>query len=213
MRRRNLLPLILLLPAVVSCAAPSSRDLMTFLTSLEIGGREAGTPEAARVADTLAALFARTGLRPAGTDGYFQPFLAEAPRIDSANTRVRFRLEGAEETEGTIEAILGKGLFFFPRHGRTQTIDAPVLFGGYGIVAPELGRQDYVPQEARGKLLVLFLGAPPDSAFLQGSAGFRYSLGPVKTRIAQENGALGVFFVQAEGDVGRLQKEVQSKAR
>jgi hypothetical protein len=183
-----------------------SHELMSFLTSPEIGGREAGTPEAARVADTLAALLQRAGLKPAGDDGYFQYVVVEAPRIDSANTRVRFHF-GAQETQAT----LGEGLFFFPRQGRTQTLSAPVLFGGYGIVVRELGREDYKAEDAKGKFLVLFLGAPRDSMFLPGSPGFRYTLSPVKTRIAQESGALGVFFVEATGDSGRLQREVQAK--
>jgi hypothetical protein len=184
---------------------------MDFLTSPEIGGREAGTPEAARVADSLAVIFARLGLQGAGTDGYFQPFVAEAPRIDSAHTFVRLYSDNETNQSRSFEASLGNGLFFFPKQGRSQVLEAPVLNGGYGIIAPEFKREDYSPQMAKGKILMLFLGAPNDPAFRQGGAGFRYTISQVKSRLAQENGAVAVLFVQAGGDAGRLQKEIQTR--
>jgi hypothetical protein len=206
MRTRVALLALLLCQSISLAAVNPSHELMTFLTSSEIDGREAGTPEAARVADTLAVLLQRAGVRPAGDDGYFQYVVVEAPRVDSAKTRVQFYFGGKE-----TQAALGDGLFFFPRQGRTQILTAPVMLGGYGIVAPEFGREDYEAENAKGKFLVLFLGAPRDSMFLPGSPGFRYTLSPVKTRIAQESGALGVFFVEATGDSGRLQREVRAK--
>ncbi len=195
--------------AVWPATAAPSRFLMSFLTSPEIAGREAGTPEAERVADTLAARFAQIGLQPAGTNGYFLPFRVEVPRIDSAQTRARFYLEGERDESGSIEAVLGTNLFFFPRHGQSAVLTAPLLDGGYGIVAPEFGREDYTPQSAEGKILLIRIGAPRDSMFMRGSAGFRYSLRPVKARIAEENGALAVIFVQAQEDSTRVEKEVE----
>lgn len=214
MRTRWLLLVGTLLPALASAATSApSRALMTFLTSPEIGGREAGTPEAARVADTLAALMERAGLKPAASNGYFQSFVAEAPRLDSAHTYAHFYLEGEADESEPLEATLASGLFFFPRHGRTQTITAPIINGGYGIVAPELGREDYAPHIAHGKVLMLFLGAPPDSVFKRGGSGFRYSLSMVKARIARESGARALFLVQADGDSGRLRREIGARER
>ena len=212
MKIRSLLVLLVGCQSLTCAAKPDpSHRLMDFLTSPEIGGREAGTPEAARVADSLAAIFARLGLKGAGTDGYFQPFVAEAPRIDSAHTVVRFNLERDTSQSEVFEASLGNGLFFFPKQGRSQVLEAPLLDGGYGIIAREFKREDYSPQVAKGKILMLFLGAPNDPAFRQGGAGFRYSLSQVKSRVGQENGAVAVLFVQAAGDAGRLQKEIQTR--
>ncbi|MBU1938054.1 M28 family peptidase [bacterium] len=196
-----------------SATAAPSQTLMSFLTSPEIAGREAGTPEAERVADTLAARFAQIGLQPAGTNGYFLPFRVEVPRLDSTQTRARFYLEGESDESGYIEAVLGTNLFFFPRHGQSAVLTVPLLDGGFGIVAPEFGREDYTPQSAEGKILLIRIGAPSDSMFMRGSAGFRYSLRPVKARIAEENGALAVIFVQATGDSGRLEKEVEKQRK
>jgi hypothetical protein len=184
---------------------------MNFLTSLETGGREAGMPEAVRVADTLAAVFSRLGLKPAGTDGYFQPFVVEAPRIDSMHTSVRFYSEDDAGRKEFLETSLGKGLFFFPKQGRNQTSEATLLDGGYGIIAPEFQREDYSPQAAAGKILLLRLGAPSDSTFRPGKAGFRYSLSQVKSRLAQENGAAAVIYIQAAGDAVWFQKEIHTR--
>jgi len=212
MKIQSLLLLIVGCQSLTCAAKPEpSHRLMDFLTSPEIAGREAGTPEAARVADSLAAIFARLGLKPAGTDGYFQPFVTEAPRIDSAHTFVRLYIEEDASQRELFEATLGNGLFFFPKQGRSQILEAPLLNGGYGILAPEFKREDYSPQMAKGKILMLSLGAPSDSAFRPGGAGFRYSLSQVKSRVAQENGAVAVLFVQAAGDAGRLQKEIQTR--
>jgi hypothetical protein len=214
MKKLGVLLLIAALHAVTCAKAPSpSRTLMAFLTSPEIGGREAGTPEARRVADTLAALMARTGLKPVAGGGYFQPFPAETPQLDSTRTCARFYPQGETDSSRAWEATLSSGLFFFPRHGQTQTIMGPVLTGGYGVVAPELGRKDYEPEAARGKVLMLFIGAPRDTAFQHGGTGFRHTVTAVKARTAQESGALAVVFVQADGDSGRLRREVQARSR
>ncbi len=211
-RVQSLLVLIAACQSITCAVRPeASRRLMDFLTSPEIAGREAGTAEVARVADSLAAMFAQLGLKPAGTGGYFQSFVAEAPRIDSAHTFVRLNFERNTVQKELFEATLGKGLFFFPKQGRSQVLEAPLLNGGYGIVAPELGREDYSPSMAKGKILMLSLGAPSDSAFRPGAVGFRHSLSPIKSRMAQENGAVAVLFVQAAGDASRLQKEIQTR--
>jgi len=214
MKKLGVFLLIAALHAVTCAKAPSpSRALMAFLTSPEIGGREAGTPEAGRVADTLAVLMRQTGLKPVAGGGYFQPFLAETPRLDSTRTCARFYPQGEADSGQAWEATLNSGLLFFPRHGQTQTITGPLLSGGYGVVAPELGRKDYEPEEARGRVLMLFIGAPPDTAFQRGGTGFRHTVTMVKARTAHESGALAVVFVQADGDSGRLEREVQTRRR
>src|SRR5207302_6148651 len=44
-------------------------------------------------------------------------------------------------------------------HARVQ--DAPLVFAGYGIVAPEYGWDDYKDADVRGKVVVLLNFNPP----------------------------------------------------
>ena len=41
------------------------------------------------------------------------------------------------------------------------TLDAGLVFVGYGVTAPELGHDDYAGLDTRGRCVVVLSGAPP----------------------------------------------------
>src|SRR6185295_159083 len=79
------------------------------------------------------------------------------------------------------------------------TLDAPVIFAGYGITAPELGYDDYAGLEARGKIVLVFDHEPqeadPRSRF-NGVGNTVYANSRMKILNAQKHGAVAVLVMR-----------------
>jgi hypothetical protein len=118
-------------------------------------GREAGTPEHRRAAEYVAAAFARAGLAPAGTDGYFQPVPLVTRSVDEARSRLTLVRGRREEP-----LVLGEDAYFLPRAPLAPEVDAPIVFAGYGLHLPEYGHDDLAGLDLRGKVVATVAGLP-----------------------------------------------------
>lgn len=131
---------------------------MAYLASDDLEGRETGTPGYDLAADYLAAEFAKIGLAAAGDGGtYFQEITFKRA-VRAAEGRV-FRVTDAAGnvlpfTEGQ-NAVVYNAL-----KAPEATIEAPAVFVGFGIVAPELGRDDFAGLDLTGKVAVVLSGTP-----------------------------------------------------
>jgi Zn-dependent M28 family amino/carboxypeptidase len=169
------------------------RPHVKFLSSDLLTGRAPGTPGGQLAAAYLAAQFEAAGLKPAGDKGtYYQQVPLKLTDV----------LPGA-----TLSASAGSKSVSFRWEddfvGRPNTqeervpINAPAVFVGHGIVAPEFQWNDYEGVEAKGKVVVLFTGEPPseDPAFFGGKALTYYGRWTYKYEEATRQGALGVIIV------------------
>ena len=129
---------------------------VTALAHDSMRGRETGSPQHRKAAEYVASVFQRAGLKPAGTDGWFQP--------------VRFRVRRINEPRSSLE--LGRGskaerLAFGSdatinlRGSSSGRVDAPLVFIGYGLVSPEHGYDDLKGLAMKGKVAVVLAGAAP----------------------------------------------------
>src|SRR5438067_9661036 len=71
-------------------------------------------------------------------------------------------------------------------------IQAPLVFVGYGLVAPEHGRDDYRGLDVKGKIVVALSGAPK---FLQTEERAYYRSARVKLKAALDRGAIGYVSI------------------
>lgn len=183
--------LALLAPAVAqdSPSAANIRADMAFLASDKLKGREAGTPEYDMAAKYVADQMKQIGLVPKGDKGsYFQhvPLVAWRPRdegkivLTGAGGRAIPLVFGKDYLTG--DSVLAEKL----------AVDAPLVFVGYGLVAPEQGRDDYKGLDVKGKIVVALSGAPK---FLQTEERAYYRNGRTKLRAAQERGAVGFVSI------------------
>jgi hypothetical protein len=76
-------------------------------------------------------------------------------------------------------------------------VEAPLVFVGQGVHAPELEHDDFAGVEVRGKIAVLFGGAP--ARFDTDRRAFHAS-GREKLRVLSERGAVGAIFVSTDQD-------------
>ena len=140
-------------------------------------------------ADYVAAQFYAAGLQPAGDAGsYIQkvPLVTyrAADKGDVVLTRRARRRCGSCSARNICPASSATA---------AQTaIDAPVVFVGYGLVAPEYHRDDYAGVDVRGKIVAFFGGAP-----LQLSERGTRALPDPQTKavIAAAHGAVGAIML------------------
>src|SRR5262249_14886985 len=120
-------------------------------------GRGTGSPASDRAAQYVAEQMQALGLVRGGRGGYLQPvpFL----RGDVRTKACSFALVKGNET---VALEVGRDVLFSPDYLRTKwTTEAPLVFAGYGVAAPELGYDDFAGLDVRGKVLVSFRSPPP----------------------------------------------------
>ena len=170
---------------------------ITFLASDLLQGRETGSPGYDIAANYVAAQFAQLGLKPAGVNGtYFQPVpLIAARPVDEGRFVVRGR-DGAE-----VKLVFGEDVIVGRPFGPAERrVSAPMVFVGFGVVAPERGRDDYRGLDVKGKIVVVLSGAP--AGFQTEERAF-YASGRTKREQATRRGAVGMMFVNLPADEKR----------
>ena len=161
-------------------SAANIKAYMAFLASDKLKGREAGSPEYDMAADYVAAQMKQLGLKPMVAGKYFQPVPLVASR-----TKDQGKLTLKDSSGRVTPLIFGKD-YVVSGSPLAETVDiaAPLVFVGFGLVAPEHGRDDYRGLDVKGKIVVALNGAPK---FLQTEERAYYRSGQVK--LAQAAGA------------------------
>ena len=164
------------------------RGHVGFLASDEMKGREAGTPEYDIAARYVAAQFETMGLKPAGAkDSYIQPVPLVTFRAADKGSVMLVR--------GATETALEFGVDYLPGASPLApelTKDAPLVFVGFGVVAPQFKRDDYAGLNVKGKIVVMLAGAPPS---LPTEERAHYGNGVSKRELAAARGAIGIISV------------------
>ena len=180
--------------AVINAPLPPEQAAMKahvmVLASDALKGRDAGSAEYDIAAQYVASQFYMAGLTPAGDDG---SYLQRVPLINvKAADKGSFTWTPARGAATPLEF----GRDYIPGTNAAQpstVVDAPLVFAGYGIVEPGMKRDDYAGIDARGKIVVLFGGAPPS---LHPELRAHFGGGPTKRAIAESKGAVGVITIE-----------------
>jgi hypothetical protein len=122
----------------------------------KLEGRNTGTPGHLKAAEYVAGEFARAGLKPAGTDGYFQPVRLVSRELDEDHSSLTL-----EKPAGAEPLVLGRDAVISPRVDPAPTVEAELVFAGHGLSIPEAHHDDFAGLDVRGKLVVVLAGAPP----------------------------------------------------
>ena len=177
--------MIAALALVLAISPNAMRAHVNFLASDAVEGREAGTRGYDVAAAYVAAQFEAIGAEPAGDGGtYYHDVKLRTLLLDPAKSS--FAIDGK-----TFEHR--KDVLILSATESTSDVDAPVVFAGFGIVAPELGHDDYANIDVRGKIVATLAGAPPRFPHSQRAY---YSSGIVKSANAAERGAIGTLVIR-----------------
>ncbi len=170
------------------------RAHVKFLSSDLLEGRGMGQRGSDIAAEYIATQFALDGLKPAGDQGtYFQevPMVKITTLPDTTMSLVPKSGEPAQL----------KNLDDFVIHNETQTdvadIDAPIVFVGYGITAPEYKWDDYKGVDLKGKVALLFVNEPTsdDPKFFKGKALTYYGRWTYKYEETARHGAIATLII------------------
>ena len=195
--------------AAAAVSAEAIRRHTAALGSDAMEGRAPGTPGGLRAADYIARELERLGVRPLGDGGsYFQqvPLHGNTP-LPASRLVLTSLGESRELALWSDYVLVSTGAqTWLPR-------SAPMVFVGYGIVAPEFDANDYADVDVRGKVVVYLAGEPDsdDPAYFQGPEPSVYAAAETKQRIALTRGAVGSVLIPDVGPTGagweRLQRE------
>ncbi|WP_066592046.1 M28 family metallopeptidase [Sphingomonas pruni] len=179
----------------VNASLPADQAAMKahvmFLASDAMRGREAGSHEFDIAAQYVAAQFYAAGLRPGGDEGgYLQKVPLIGYKLADKGNFVWTPTGGQPQT-----LVFGEDFVPAPNASKAETsLSAPIVFVGYGIVAPDYKRDDYRGVDVRGKIVAYIGSAPAD---YDGEERAFFSSAPSKARIAAEHGAIGVIQIES----------------
>jgi Peptidase family M28/PDZ domain/PA domain len=200
--RRGGISLWLLSLAIVANAAPQSigrtdptsyLDDVKALTASSMEGRGDGTKGLTRAAHLLESRYKSLGLKPAGTNSYFQPFTV----ITGAKLKSHNRIT---VTEGTQKRDLKLNQEFVPfSFSASGSVTAPLVFAGYGATAEEFGYDDYSGIDVKDKIVVVLRYEPPGFAEKSGNTGLtRHAQLISKAINARNHGARAIVLLNGK---------------
>lgn len=188
--RRALLPTVLMLSTLpLPAQGPAEKwwAHVTFLASDAMNGRDTGSPGHRKAAEYIAAEFKRAGLTPGGTNGYFQPIRFRSRRIVEDQSSLSLVRPG-----GAVEhVVLGDEATFSMRIEPAPSVEAPIVFAGYGLQVPEARHDDLAGLDVKGKIVMLVTGGPSS---IPGPLLAHYQ--SVRWEYLKKAGAIGVFGIQ-----------------
>jgi Zn-dependent M28 family amino/carboxypeptidase len=163
------------------------------LSSDSFQGRGPGERGETMTLAFLQAQFEAAGLLPGGPDG---SWYQEVPLTRFDRTERSFELRiGSERLP--LERARDWTIAEAPL-GRTQLVEAPLLFVGFGIHAPEVDWDDYAGIDLRGRVAVMLYNDPDwdqETGPFGGRALSAYGRRARKVQFAFERGAAGVILV------------------
>ena len=134
-----------------------------YLADPSMNGRLTGSEDYLRAAKYVVDQFKSFGLQPAGLNGtFYQPVKFDVQRVIADKSSMSLVVNGK-----TVPLTLGKEAILGARAAQPKTLDAPLVFIGYGLHIPEAKYDDFdsaeVPWKSlKGKVVVYINGGPGD---------------------------------------------------
>lgn len=171
------------------------RAHLAFLADDLLEGRGTGQRGAELTVRYLETQLQSLGLRPGNGASYRQPVSLLGLKALPGRSTLSFLGGGACATpKFGSEIVFGSGIA-----QAEQAFDAPVVFVGFGIDAPEWRWDDYKGLDLRGKVLLMLVNEPAPTAeepgLFDGANLSAYGRWTKKFEMAAKHGAAGVLLV------------------
>jgi Zn-dependent M28 family amino/carboxypeptidase len=181
--------------AEASINAENIRAHVRFLADDLLEGRGPGVRGGDLAAKYIATEFALDGLKPGGDNG---SYLQEVAFYGMTVKRDQTTFDLVPRHGAPMDLRFGPDYVVNnPRHTSSVNIDAPIVFVGYGITAPEYNWNDYAGVDVKGKVVLIIVGDPPsdDPKFFAGKALTYYGRWTYKYEQAARMGAIGAIII------------------
>ncbi len=191
-------PILCLLPAAACVLLTAGTDFtaegkrwwshIEYLASDELQGRDTGSEGHLKAARYVAGEFERSGLKPAGTSGYFQPVKFDVKQIVEEQSNLALVRDGKVEP-----LVLGDDANFGLRGDAQESTEAAAVFAGYGFHVPEKNYDDLAGLDVRGKIVVYLAGGPKS---IPGPLKSHYQSAGERWKYLKAAGAIGIANIQ-----------------
>jgi len=188
-------------PPVPRISAPALtpdtiRDVVKEISSDRYEGRGPGTSAEDLTITYIIDRFKKAGLKPGNKGSWMQEVpLLEIEGKNFSGLSVKAGGQSLQFANGS-DIVAGS----YRAAARTELTDAPLVFVGYGINAPELGWNDYAGQDMKGKIAVILVNDPDYDAkdevgLFKGKRMTYYGRWTYKFEEAARQGAAGALIV------------------
>jgi Zn-dependent M28 family amino/carboxypeptidase len=150
-------------------------------------GRQTGSEGYRTAVAYVVSEFEKAGLKPAGTKGYTQSVAFSQRRIVEDKSQVALLRDGQEDV-----LRFGTDVAVNLRAELTPSVEAPLVFAGYGLSAPDAGHDDLAGLDLKGKVAVYIAGTP---ASITGAMVAHYQQAGVRWQALKAAGAIGSIAV------------------
>ncbi len=156
----------LLVPTLAQAPDPSGKAWFAhvqYLASDDMKGRLTGSPEYLKAAAYVVDHFKSYGLSPAGENGtFYQPVHFDVQRVIAAKSSLTLITQSGPEP-----LTLGEDATLGSRSAQIPSLDAPLVFIGYGLHLPDSNYDDFNSPEVpfatlKGKIVVYINGGPAE---------------------------------------------------
>jgi hypothetical protein len=163
------------------------------LTTPAMEGRGDGTKGLTRAAHLIDKRFASLGLQPAGTNSYLQSFtVITGARLKSNNHLTVHSGDSKQQLKISQDFVP----FSFSASG---SVEAPVVFAGYGASADEFQYDDYTHLDVKDKIVVVLRYEPAGFAAKSGNQGLtQHSQLITKAINARNHGAKAIILINGK---------------
>lgn len=172
--------------AIKVASATQIKADITYLADDKLLGRKPGTPGYKMACDYVIEQLKSNGVKPAGDNGtWLQSIVMRNATLASDFTASLY------SSSNTMDLASESGITINPNPTATTTsIDAPIVFAGYGITAPEKNYDDYKGLNVKGKIVLIVRGAPSSFSSSESAASMNVS---TIQKNALKHGAIGVI--------------------
>jgi hypothetical protein len=174
--------------AMATIQGDAIRADMRFLADDLLEGRGTATRGHEIAAAFMATQFESIGLKPAGDNlTFFQDVPLRSMRVDEMKSSFTLIRSGKEQKLVYRQDFIS---LEDPTHA-DDSLEAPIIFVGYGVTAPDQAYDDYKDIDAKGKIVAFIYGAPNFESSLKA----HYSSEEQKAQNAADHGAVGLILL------------------
>jgi len=157
-------------------------------------GRKPFTEGENRAIRYISQQFKQIGLEPGNNGSYFQ----DVPMVEIKGTPSK-TMEVTGKTSYSLQNSTDFVAFTQQEQEEVDLKNAPVVFAGYGVVAPEYHWNDYAGLDVKGKIVLVLVNDPGfksgDPNFFKGDTMTYYGRWTYKFEEAARQGAAGVLVI------------------
>jgi len=175
------------------------------LANDDMEGRLTGSPGYDRAAIYVISRLKAEGLEPAGVKGYLQPVAFEQQLVDQDKSHAELisASGGAQPIAVGDQMLISAGL-----GPRPKSVNAPLVFLGYGLHLPKQGHDDFAGQDLKGKIVVTISGGPAEL-----SGALKSNARSERDKELARSGALGIIGLTTPKQVEILWERQKLLAR